>query len=145
MSYTVHPYKRAHEATDYPVFSNALNPYNYKDLGNMFQPYQRQQDMYYNTRQLNPISLLKNGPQWMDPNNYTPDNRPAIYKNTSLNYLEQTNQYQTPKNNAMLWIDNKPAKAGYYSLRDPSYPRQISSIQVGQASSFVPFHGMQLY
>ena len=145
MSYTVHPHKRAHEATDYPVFSNALNPYNYKDLGNMFQPYQRQQDMYYNTRQLNPISLLKNGPQWMDPSNYTPDNRPAIYKNTSLNYLEQTNQYQTPKNNAMLWIDNKPAKAGYYSLHDPSYPRQISSIQAGQASSFVPFHGMQLY
>ena len=30
MSYNVHPYKRAHEATDYPVFSNALNPYNYK-------------------------------------------------------------------------------------------------------------------
>jgi hypothetical protein len=101
--------------------------------------------MYYNTRQLNPISLLKNGPQWMDPSNYTPDNRPAIYKNTSLNYLEQTNQYQTPKNNAMLWNVNKPAKAGYYSLRDPSYPRQISSIQAGQASSFVPFHGMQLY
>ncbi len=37
MSYTVHPHKRAHEATDYPVFSNALNPYpyNYKDLGNV--------------------------------------------------------------------------------------------------------------
>jgi hypothetical protein len=136
MSYTVHPYKRAHEATDYPVFSNALNPYNYKDLGNQFQPYQKQQDMYYNTRQLNPISLLKNGPQWMDPL-IIPQIIDQLYmKNTSLNYLEQTNQYQTPKNNAMLWNVNKPAKAGYYSLRDPSYPRQISSIQAGQATSF---------
>ena len=145
MSYNVHPYKRAHEATDYPVFSNALNPYNYKDFSNKFRSYQSQQDMYYNTRQLNPISLLKNGPQWMDPNNFPSNIRPSIYQSVTLNNLEKTNQYQTPQNNPMLLRDNLPAKQGYYSLHDPSYPRQISTIQAGQASSFIPFHGMQLY
>ena len=45
----------------------------------------------------------------------------------------------------MLLRDNLLAKQGYYSLHDSLYPRQISHIQAGKASSFVPFHGMQLY
>jgi hypothetical protein len=82
----------------------------------------------------------------MNPNNYPPNIRPTIYQNTNLNYLDETNQYQTPpKNNAMLWNVYKPAKAGYYSLRDPSYPRQITTIEAGASSSSVPFHGMKLY
>ena len=144
MRYNVHPYKRAHEATDYPVFSNALNPYNYKDFGNKFQSYQLQQNMYYNTRQLNPLSLLKNGPQWMDPNNYPSNIHPSIYQSQNLNNLEKQNQYQTPQNNPYLLRDNLPAKAGFYA-HDPSYPRQISTIQAGQSTSFIQFHGMQLY
>jgi hypothetical protein len=146
MSYNIHPYQRAHEAkTDYAVFSDPSNPYNYKNLGNMFQPYQRQQNLYYNTRQLNPISLVKLGPQWMNPNNYPSDNRPPIYQGTNLNNLEKTNQYQIPQTNPNILRDFLPAKQGYYSLHDPQYPRQISNIQAGQSSSFVPFHGMQLY
>ena len=143
MSYNLHLFKRAHEATDYPVFSNALNPYNYKDFSNKFRSYQSQQNMYYNTRQLNPISLLKN-PDW-NPNTYPSNIRPTIYESQNLNNLEKQNQYQTTKNNPYLLRDNLPAKQGYYSLHDPSYPRQISTIQAGKASSFIPFHGMQLY
>jgi hypothetical protein len=59
MSYNVHPFQRAYEAkTNYAVYSDPSNPYNYKNLGNMFQPYQKEQNLYYNTRQLNPISNL---------------------------------------------------------------------------------------
>jgi len=68
-SYNLHPYSRAHSTTNYNYMSldmNTLNPYNYKDLTNKLIPYQKQQDMYYFTRQLNPISLVHLGPQWMD-------------------------------------------------------------------------------
>ena len=56
--YNLHPLYIGHESSNYPTYSNCLNPYNYKDLGHQFEPYQREQNMYYNTRQLNPISLV---------------------------------------------------------------------------------------
>jgi hypothetical protein len=66
-----------------------------------FQSYQKQQDMYYNTRQVNPISLLQSGiPEILDPSNIPPDIRPTIYER--MNYLQRTNQYQTPHNNPSL-------------------------------------------
>jgi len=60
-SYNLHPYSRAHETTNYNYMSldmDSLNPYNYKDLTHNLIPYQKQQDMYYLTRQLKPISLV---------------------------------------------------------------------------------------
>ena len=76
MAYNVHPYKRAHEATEYMTLDmDTLNPYNYKNMANMMIPYQKQQDMYYFTRQLNPISLVNLGPQWMNPSNFSCDKR----------------------------------------------------------------------
>ena len=148
MAYNLHPYQRAYESTDYPVFTNALNPYNYKNLGGKMIPYQKEQDMYYFTRQLNPISLINLGPQWMDPSNFPSDNRASVYSSVNLQSVLKTNQYQTPQNNSYLLRDQLPAKAGYYSPHDvlpDGVPRQISHIQVGKNNSFVPFHGMQLY
>ena len=56
MNYNVHPYQRAHDASEYMTLDmNSLNPYNYKNMSNQLNPYQKQQDMYYFTRQLNPI------------------------------------------------------------------------------------------
>ncbi len=81
-SYNLNPYNRAHDTTNYNYMSldmNSLNPYNYKDLTNKLIPYQKQQDMYYFTRQLNPISLVHLGPQWMDPSNIPSNNRQTIY------------------------------------------------------------------
>ena len=149
MNYNVHPYQRAHEASEYMTLDmNTLNPYNYKNMANQLNPYQKQQDMYYFTRQLNPISLVNLGPQWMNPSNFPSDNRSSIYESVNLNNQERNNQYQTPQNNSNLWRDNLPAKAGYYTQNEkllPGVPRQMSAIQAGKATSFQEFHGMQLY
>ena len=151
MAYNLHPYSRAHDTTNYNYMSldmNSLNAYNYKDLTNKLIPYQKQQDMYYFTRQLNPISMVHLGPQWMDPSNIPSNNRQTIYQSVNLNNQERLNQYQTPQNNSNLWRDNLPTKAGYYTQNEKlpaGVPRQISNIQAGQATSFQEFHGMQLY
>ena len=151
MAYNLHPYNRAHDTTNYNYMSldmNSLNAYNYKDLTNKLMPYQKQQDMYYFTRQLNPISMVHLGPQWMDPSNIPSNNRQTIYESVNLNNQERLNQYQTPQNNSNLWRDNLPTKAGYYTQNEKlpaGVPRQISNIQAGQATSFQEFHGMQLY
>ena len=149
MAYNVHPYQRAHDASEYMTLDmNSLNPYNYKDMSNYLTAYQKQQDMYYFTRQLNPISLVNLGPQWMDPSNFPSNNRQTIYESVNLNNQERNNQYQTPQNNSNLWSDNLPTKAGYYTQNEklpPGVPRQMSAIQAGQATSFQEFHGMQLY
>jgi hypothetical protein len=147
MIYNVHPFQRAHEArTDYLIYSNTLLPFGRENLGEALKPYQKQQEMYYYTRQINPLSLLKLGPEFMDPSNRQPDVRPTLYQGISLDYLQKRNQYQTPENNPYLWQDNKPAKP-YYSINDPLQPgpRQQSSMVIGQKTSFIPFHGMQLY
>ena len=149
MNYNLHPYQRAYESRDYMTLDmDSLNPYNYKSLAEKMIPYQKQQDLYYFTRQLNPISLIHLGDQWMNPSNFPCNVRPSVYQSVNLNNQERLNQYQTPQNNSNLWRDNLPAKAGYYSQREElpaGVPRQISNIQVGQATSFQPFHGMELY
>ncbi len=76
--------------------------------------------MYYNTRQVNPISLLQSGiPEILDPSNLPPNIRPTIYE--SMNYLQKSNQYQTPQNNPSSLRDNLPAKP-YYDHHDPLPP-----------------------
>ena len=141
MAYNVHPYQRAHDASEYMTLDmDSLNSYNYKNMSNYLIPYQKQQDMYYFTRQLNPLSLVTLSPQMMDPSNIPPDQRLTIYDARNLNNQERNNQYQTPANNPNVWQDNTRAPAMLYEI-----PRQMSSIQAGQATSFQEFHGMQLY
>jgi hypothetical protein len=149
MSYNLHPYQRAHDARDYMTLDmDTLNPYNYKSLAEKMIPYQKEQDMYYFTRQVNPISLVNLGAQWMNPSNFPCDNRQTIYQSVNLNNQERINQFQTPQNNSYLWRDNLPVKAGYYTQNEKlpaGVPRQLSNIQAGKATSFQPFHGMELY
>ena len=60
MSYNLHPYPSqwAHEPREYMSLDmDTLNPYDYKGLANKMIPYQKEQDIYYFTRQLIPISL----------------------------------------------------------------------------------------
>ena len=57
-------------STNYMTFDqSSLNPYNYKSFGERENIYQQYQDMYYYTRQINPISMVHNGPQFSDPTN----------------------------------------------------------------------------
>ena len=56
--------------TNYMTFDNSsLNPYNYKSFGERENIYQQYQDMYYYTRQINPMSTINNNPQTRDPSN----------------------------------------------------------------------------
>ena len=71
--------------------------------------YQRYQNYYYYTRQLNPISLVHLSPQMIKPSNLPSDIRPTIYEAVNLNNQERNNQYQSNFNNPNLWNDNKPA------------------------------------
>ncbi len=79
----------------------------------------------------------------MDPSNFPSDNRQTMYQSVNSNNQETLNQFQTPQNNSNSWLDNLPARAGYYTQNEhllPGVPRQISNIQAGQATSFQPFH-----
>ena len=142
------PHERAHEATNYmtyDLFSN--NPYNYKDLGNNFNTYQKYQDLYYFTKNPLPISLVNLSPQMMDPSNL-PVDQPNIYKGVTTNDLDYRNVYQSNFNNPDLWRDNNPPKSYYYSQYEhllPGVPKQQSAVKSGAANSFTEFHGMQLY
>jgi hypothetical protein len=72
---------------------NSLNPFSFKNLSNYLISYQKQQDMYYFTRQLIPISLVHLGDQWMNPGNFPSDNRQSIYESVNLNNQQRNNQY----------------------------------------------------
>ena len=142
------PHERAQEPTNYmtyDLFSN--NPYNYKDLGNKFNTYQKFQNLYYFTKNPLPISLVHLSPQMMDPTNLPPD-RPNIYKGVATNDLDYINVYQSNFNNPNLWRDNNPPKSYYYTQNEsllPGVPKQQSAVKIGAANSFTEFHGMQLY
>ena len=54
----LHPYHRAHNANEYMTLDMfSTNNYGYKNLPNNFIPYQINQNDYYFTRQINPLSL----------------------------------------------------------------------------------------
>ena len=115
MSYNIHPYQRAHEAQQYMTLDmDTINPYNYKNIPDGMDVYQRYQNNYYNTRQLNPISLVHLSPQMMDPSNLPSDIRPTIYDGVNLSNQVRNNQYQSNLNNPNLWKDNKPAKGNIF-------------------------------
>ena len=104
MSYNIHPYQRAHEAREYMTLDmDTINPYNYKNLPDGMEVYQRYQNNYYNTSQLNPISLVHLSPQMMDPSNLPSDIRPTIYDGVNLSNQVKNNQYQSNFNNPNLW------------------------------------------
>jgi hypothetical protein len=55
MTLNLHLYQQAYDTTDYNHMSldmDSFNPYNYKNLTDNLILYQRQEDMYYFTRQL---------------------------------------------------------------------------------------------
>jgi len=131
--------------------SSSLNPYNFKNLDNGFPTYQQYNNLYYYTRQINPISLANVSPQSRDPSNVPCDIRPTLYNgvdglygNDSMNAIMQL---QTNYNNPNNWRDNLPAKVGYYNQNEHTgnYHRPLSTIQAGQATSNQDYHGYLLF
>ena len=131
--------------------SSTLNPYNYKNMGNIFPTYQQNQNLYYYTRQINPISLANVSPQSRDPSNLPCDIRPTIYDGVDglygNNSMNEINHLQTAQNNPNNWRDNIANKSKYYNQHEHTNNnyRPISAIKAGQATSNQDYHGYLLF
>ena len=138
--------------TNYMTYdSSSLNQYNYKNMDDVLPVYQQNENMYYFTRQINPITLSNVSPQSRDPSNLPCDIRSTIYDgvdgvfgNHSMNDITQ---HQTRYNNPNNWSDNICSKSGYYNQNDPTLNnrRPISSIQAGQATSNQDINGYLIF
>ena len=140
------------EPTNYMTYdSSSLNQYSYKNMDDVFPVYQQYQNLYYFTKQINPISLSNVSPQSRDPSNLPCDIRPTIYDGIDGIYGENSmndiTQHQTRYNNPNNWRDNIQPKQGYYNQHEHTlnYKRPISSIKAGQASSNQDINGYLLF
>ena len=128
--------------TNYSTFDvSSTNQYNYKNLNDLYPVYQ---SLYYNTRQINPISLATLTPTSMDPSNLPCDIRPTIYEQGDADNREKLNLYRTPLNNPNLWQSHLPAKSGYYNNNEHNSNnniRPLSAINIGQSTSVQNIHG----
>jgi len=67
------------EMTNYMTYdSSTLNKYNYKNLNANLPTYQRNENLYYYKRQINPITLANINAESRDPTNISSDIRPVI-------------------------------------------------------------------
>ena len=140
------------EKTNYMSYdSSTLNQYNYKNMDDVLPVYQQQQNMYYFTRQINPITLSNVSAQSRDPSNLPSDIRPTIYDGVDGVYgnhsMNDITQHQSRENNPNNWLDNIPSKIGYYNQFEHTLNniRPISSIQAGQASSNQDINGYLIF
>ena len=145
-------FNQYNEPTNYMTYdSSSLNQYSYKNMDDVFPVYQQYQNLYYFTKQFNPISLSNVSPQSRDPSNLPCDIRPTIYDGIDGIYGENSmndiTQHQTRYNNPNNWRDNIQPKQGYYNQHEHTlnYKRPISSIKAGQASSNQDIRGYLLF
>ena len=145
-------FNRYNEPTNYMTYdSSSLNQYSYKNMDDVLPVYQQNENMYYFTRQINPITLSNVSPQSRDPSNLPCDIRSTIYDGIDGVYgahsMNDITQHQTRFNNPNNWSDNICSKSGYYNQNDPNLnnKRPISSIQAGQASSNQDIKGYLIF
>ena len=145
-------FNQYNEATNYMTYdSSSLNQYNYKKLDDNLPVYQQYQNLFYFTRQINPITLSNVTPQSRDPSNLPCHIRPTIYDGIDAVYggnsMNDILQLQTRYNNPNNWRDNIQSKQGYYNQHEHTLnnKRPISLIQVGQATSNQDIHGFLLF
>jgi hypothetical protein len=131
--------------------SSSLNQYSYKNLDDVFPVYQQYQNLFYFTRQINPITLSNVSPQSRDPSNLPCDIRHTLYDGLDgvygENSLNDMTQFQTRYNNPNNWRDNIPPKHGYHNQHEHTnnYNLSKSAIKAGQASSNQDIHGSLLF
>ena len=140
------------EPTNYMTYdSSSLNQYNYKNMDDVLPVYQQHENMYYSTRQINPITLANVNAQSRDPSNLPCDIRPTIYDGVDGVYgnhsMNDITQHQTRFNNPNNWQDNIQSKPGYYNQNEHTLnnKRPISYIQAGQATSNQDINGYLLF
>ena len=141
------------EPTNYATYdTTASNPYvNNNNLNADMPVYQKMQNMYYYTRQINPISMVNLSPQTRDPTNLPCDYRPTYYNTLGdawgIDSMNAIMHNLTPQNNPNNWLDHVQTKSGYYNQYEHSnnYYRPKSTIAAGQASSNQDIHGYLLF
>ena len=145
-------FNQYNEPSNYMTYdSSSLNQYNYKNMDDVLPVYQQHQNLYYFTRQINPITLSNISPQSRDPTNLPCDIRSTLYDGLDgvygENSLNDITHLQTRYNNPNNWRDNIPPKIGYYNQHEHTnnYYRPKSSIKAGQASSNQDIHGYLLF
>ena len=145
-------FNQYNEPSNYMTYdSSSLNQYNYKNMDDVLPVYQQHQNLYYFTRQINPITLANVNAQSRDPTNLPCDIRPTLYDGLDgvygENSLNDITQLQTRYNNPNNWRDNIPPKIGYYNQHEHTnnYYRPKSSIQAGITSSNQDIHGYLLF
>jgi hypothetical protein len=138
--------------TNYMTYdSSSLNQYNYKNMNDVLPVYQQNENMYYFTRQINPITLSNVSPQSRDPSNLPSDIRPTIYDGVDGVYgnhsMNDITQHKTRENNPNNWLDLITSKPGYYDQNEHTnnYYRPKSAIQAGIASSNQDINGYLLF
>ncbi len=142
-------FNQYNELNNYMTYdSSSLNQYNYKSLDNSFPVYQQYQNLYYYTRQINPISWSKLNPQTLNPSNLPCDMRITLYDGIDgvygHNSMNDINHIQTRQNNPNNII---APKHGYHNQHEHTLnnKRPISSIQAGIASSNQDIHEYLLF
>ena len=145
-------FNQYNEPSNYMTYdSSSLNQYNYKNMDDVLPVYQQHQNLYYFTRQINPITLAIVNAQSRDPTNLPCDIRPTLYDGLDgvygENSLNDITHLQTRYNNPNNWRDNIPPKTGYYNQHEHTnnYYRPKSSIQAGITSSNQDIHGYLLF
>ena len=145
-------FNQYNEPTNYMTYdSSSLNQYSYRNLDDGFPVYQQYQNLYYFTKQINPITLSNVNAQTRDPTNLPCDIRPTLYDGIDGVYGENSmndiTQFQTRYNNPNNWRDNIPSKHGFYNQNEHTNNnyRPKSLIQAGQASSNQDIHGYLLF
>ena len=145
-------FNQYNEPTNYMSYdSSSLNQYNYKNMDDVFPVYQRNENMYHFTRQINPRTLSNVSPQSRDPSNLPCDIRPAIYDGVDGVYgnhsMNDITQHQSRVNNPNNWRDLITSKPGYYNQNEHTnnYYRPKSDIKAGIASSNKDINGYLLF
>ena len=145
-------FNQYNEPSNYMTYdSSSLNQYNYKNMDDVLPVYQQHQNLYYFTRQINPITLANVNAQSRDPSNIPCDIRSTLYDGLDgvygENSLNDITHLQTRYNNPNNWRDNIPPKIGYYNQHEHTNNnyRPKSSIQAGVASSNQDIHGYLLF
>ncbi len=136
-----------HELNNYMTYdSSSLNQYNYQNLDDVFPVYQQYQNLFYFTRQANPITLANINAETRDPTNLLCDTRPTIYDGIDdlygHNLMNDITHLQTPTNYPNNRRDNIPPNHGYYNQNEHTnkYYRPKSSIKAGIASTTQDIH-----
>ncbi len=141
-------FNQYNEPTYYLTYDSSwLNQYNYKNLDNALPVHKQYQNLFYYTRQINPITLSDANAQSRLPS----DTRPTIYDGLDgvygVNSMNEITQHQTRFENPNNWQDNIQPKQGYYNQNEHTLnnKRPVSSIQAGQASSNQDLNGYLLF